>query len=161
YAQRGPAESIVSTLSSLKTADANLSAVVLDGLSAGWPADAAVNFSDKDITELHTIMSAIPLDLRDRMLLLADRWNKRDLFSAELQQMADQFRTQLADPKATPEVKIESARRIIAKWNALTPTAQRSALAMTLRKSDWTSSLLDAIAEGKVNGKDLQPQDWQ
>ncbi|HEV8293511.1 MAG TPA: c-type cytochrome, partial [Tepidisphaeraceae bacterium] len=54
-----------------------------------------------------------------------------------------------------------AGKSIIAKWNALTPTAQRSALAMTLRKSDWTSSLLDAIAEGKVNGKDLQPQDWQ
>jgi len=146
------------------------------------------------------------LDLRDRMLLLADRWNKRDLFAAELAQMADQFRASLLDPKASPETKTESARRliaiadstdtvaailkqitpnsppdvqrylmetlstsrepsagtsIIAKWNSLTPGAQRSALAMTLRKSDWTTALLDAIAEGKVNGKDLQPQDWQ
>jgi putative heme-binding domain-containing protein len=180
--------------------------VVLDGLSAGWPADAIVNFSDRDITELRAVMAALPLDLRDRMLLLADRWNKRDLFAAELQQMAEQFRNRLADPKQSPETKVESARRliaisdnsdsvaailkqitpnsppdtqrflmetlatsrepsagksIIAKWNTLTPAAQRTALAMILRKTDWTTALLDAIAEGKVNGKDLQPQDWQ
>jgi len=50
---------------------------------------------------------------------------------------------------------------IIAKWNTLTPAAQRSALAMILRKSDWIPPLLDAIKAGAVNGKDLQPQDWR
>ena len=206
YAQRGPAESIVQTLSSLKTADAALAAVVMDGLSAGWPAESVPKFSDADIAELRAVMAALPLDLRDRMLLLADRWNKRELFAAELQQMAQQFRGQLADPKSTPEAKTESARRliaiadnadsvalvlkqitpnsppdvqrflmealaasreptagksIIAKWNFLTPAAQRSALGMILRKSDWIPPLLDAIKEGAVNGKDLQPQDWR
>jgi putative membrane-bound dehydrogenase-like protein len=206
FAQRGPTDAIVSTLSSLKTADPTLAAVILDGLSSGWPADAAPNFSDADITELRLIMTSLPPDLRDRMLLLADRWNRRPMFAAELKEMAQQFRTQLANPKLDAEARIESARRliaiddtpgsvaailkqinpsappdlqrnlmetlsnsreptagqsIIAKWNALTPATQRSALAMILRKSDWTGSLLDAIAAGSINAKDLQPQDWQ
>src|ERR1044072_7355589 len=44
-----------------------------------------------------------------------------------------------------------AGKSIIERWNTLTPAAQRSALAMVLRKSDWTASLLDAIAEGKVD----------
>ncbi|HEV8606796.1 MAG TPA: PVC-type heme-binding CxxCH protein [Tepidisphaeraceae bacterium] len=206
FAQRGPTDSIVSTLSSLKTADPTLAAVILDGLSSGWPADAAPNFSEADITELRSIMTSLPPDLRDRMLLLADRWNRRPMFAAELKEMAQQFRLSLANPKVDADARIESARRliaiddtpdsvaailkqinpsappdlqrnlmetlstsrettagksIIAKWNALTPATQRSALAMILRKSDWTGSLLDAIAAGSINAKDLQPQDWQ
>src|SRR5439155_25837114 len=39
YAQRGPTDSIISTLSSLKSADPNLAAVILDGLSTVWPTD--------------------------------------------------------------------------------------------------------------------------
>jgi len=57
---------------------------------------------------------------------------------------------------------IESiGQSLAAQWNQLTPTAQRAALNLMLRRSSWTGALLSGIESGKINNKDLQPQQWQ
>jgi len=50
---------------------------------------------------------------------------------------------------------------IIERWNTLTPTSQRVALNMLIRKSAWTPALLDGIEKGTVNVKDLVTEHWQ
>jgi putative heme-binding domain-containing protein len=50
---------------------------------------------------------------------------------------------------------------VIAKWPTFTPTAQRAATALLLRKPEWTSALLDGIDSGTVNARDLRAEHWQ
>jgi hypothetical protein len=76
-------------------------------------------------------------------------------------------------PKSPPAVQLgildalgdshlpEVGASLVSLWPQTTPTAQKSALNLMLRKSSWTGALLDGIESGKVNGKDLLPQQWE
>jgi putative heme-binding domain-containing protein len=183
-----------------------LAGVVLDGLVAGWPEASKPTLGDSEIAELRQVMKSLPLPLRDRMLALADRWGRHDLFEADAKQIAQGLRTSLADstldapsrvdfarrllgiednaasvsailkqvtPQVAPELQtglldalgesrqLSAGQAIIDKWKTFTPTAQRTALSVVLRKPNWIGTLLDGITTGKVDAKDLQPQHWQ
>jgi putative heme-binding domain-containing protein len=54
-----------------------------------------------------------------------------------------------------------AGKAVIAKWPTFSPTAQRAATSLLLRKPEWTSALLDGIEAGTVNARDLRPENWQ
>jgi putative heme-binding domain-containing protein len=54
-----------------------------------------------------------------------------------------------------------AGKAVVAKWPTFTPTAQRAATALLLRKPEWTSALLDGIDTGVINAKDLRAEHWQ
>jgi hypothetical protein len=54
-----------------------------------------------------------------------------------------------------------AGKTVIAKWPTFSPTAQRAATALLLRKPEWTSALLDGIESGTVNARDLRAEHWQ
>ena len=76
-------------------------------------------------------------------------------------------------PRSTPDVQLgmldalgdshtpDVATALVAQWGELTPTAHKAALNLMLRRSTWTSPLLDAIQAGKINSKDMLPQQWE
>lgn len=76
-------------------------------------------------------------------------------------------------PKASPELQVglldalsrsrggKTGEVIVGRWNRFTPSAQRAALGMLLRRPAWTGALLDAIEGGSVNAKDLAAEHWQ
>jgi putative membrane-bound dehydrogenase-like protein len=49
---------------------------------------------------------------------------------------------------------------VTAHWPELTPTVRRAAIAVLMRRGDWALSLLDAIANEKINKGDLAPEHW-
>jgi putative membrane-bound dehydrogenase-like protein len=49
---------------------------------------------------------------------------------------------------------------LVAHFDQLAPSAQREMLNMLIRKSQWTSALLDGIKSGRINTRDLLPQQW-
>src|SRR5207237_10764351 len=54
-----------------------------------------------------------------------------------------------------------AGKAVIAKWPTFSPTAQRAATSLLLRKPEWTAALLDGIESGTVNARDLRPENWQ
>jgi putative heme-binding domain-containing protein len=50
---------------------------------------------------------------------------------------------------------------IVERYAKLTPTAQRSAIELLLRREPWTAALLKAVEGGAISNKDLQPQHWR
>jgi putative heme-binding domain-containing protein len=54
-----------------------------------------------------------------------------------------------------------AGKAVISKWPTFTPTAQRAATALLLRKPEWTAALLDGIDSGVVNARDLRAEHWQ
>ena len=84
YARRGAVESVVGILASLKGADPQLAAALLDGLVAGWPQGKSPELSPADRAELAALMAALPANQKDRLLALADRFGQRDIFSGDV-----------------------------------------------------------------------------
>ncbi len=50
---------------------------------------------------------------------------------------------------------------LVGLWGQMTPTSQKAALNLMLRRSAWTGALLDGVQAGKINAKDVLPQQWQ
>jgi putative membrane-bound dehydrogenase-like protein len=77
------------------------------------------------------------------------------------------------NPQAAPELQVglvvalanskehTGGKAIVSRWTTLSPSAQRAAMALLLRKSEWISALLDGIDAGKVNPRDLLTEHWQ
>ena len=206
YARRGPVDTVVATLSAARKSDPLLASMILKGLSAGWPDACAPRLSPADIDELHQVMASLPEGATDRLLALAGRWDRRDLFPEQSAAVVAKLRGELADVKLAPSRRADAARRLVAaldepatvellfkqispastpevqlgilealgdshtgdvgsslvaQWATLTPTAQRAALNLMLRRSAWTGALLDGVEHGKINSKDVLPEQWE
>ncbi len=49
---------------------------------------------------------------------------------------------------------------LVGHYDQLAPAAQRELLNLMIRRNQWTGALLDGIKSGKVNNRDLLPQQW-
>ena len=206
YAHRAPVDSVIPMLSACKSADPLLATMVLKQLAGNWPDNAAPHLSDADAAELREVMKALPETARDRLLSLAGRWNRHDLFPEQSAAVVATLRQELLDGKLSGAKRSDAARRLIAaedepaitdlllkqltpttppdlqvgivdalgeshvagvpaalvgQWYSLTPGTQKAALSVMLRRSTWTNELLDAIGHGKINARELLPQQWQ
>ena len=50
---------------------------------------------------------------------------------------------------------------LVKQWKKLTPTAQRIAGAVMIRKSPWATALLNGVEKFGINPKDIAPDQWQ
>lgn len=206
YAQRGPADSVVATISAAGKADPALGGLVLNSLAAGWPRGNAPKLSDADVTELRRMMASLPPDARNRLLALAERWDRRDLFTEQNVAAAKELRAAVANatldaaqrgssarkllgiddsksavdavvteisPTTPPDAQLallealadsrspEVGAAVVAQWPKLTPSAQKAATNLLIRRETWASSLLDGVKLGAISHKDVLPQQWQ
>src|SRR5205085_5037792 len=112
-AQRGPADSVVATLSALQKTDPQLAAVVIESLAIGWPRNAAPKLSDADVKTLQSLMTSLPAGLRDRLLALADRWERRDIFTANLAAVTADLKTALQNKTLDADKRTDAAKRLL------------------------------------------------
>jgi len=205
YAHRGPVDSVVPTLQAIQHADPALATVAVDALAGTWPKDASPTLSDVQVSQIREVMKALPMDARDRMLLLAQRWGRRDLFANESAAVLDALRASVADASGDASTRVDAARRLISvddgaatdafilkqvspreppdlqvglldalgaskagelanaivdRYGQLAPVAQREAINLLLRRDARASALLDAVQSGKIDNRDLLPQQW-
>ena len=206
YTQHAPVESVVPTLIAAKGTSPALAFIVINSLAANWPQGVTPKLAPDDVAALKDVMKALPINVKDRLIALAGKWGRNDLFADEQMVLVKEFRDSVADASLDGAKRADAARRLIAiddtadstavllkqitpaappdlqlgmldalsgshldtigqslasRWDQLTPTAQRAALNLMLRRSSWTGALLSGIESGKINNKDLQPQQWQ
>jgi putative heme-binding domain-containing protein len=53
-----------------------------------------------------------------------------------------------------------TAQAILAHWASFTPAVRRAAIAVLMRRPEWTRALLDAVAEGKLQRTDVAVEQW-
>jgi len=53
-----------------------------------------------------------------------------------------------------------TGQAIIEHWTKLTPSARGAAIAALMRRTEWTLTLLDAVADGHINRTDLAAEHW-
>jgi putative membrane-bound dehydrogenase-like protein len=150
YAQRGPTESIVSTLSALKTADAKLATAVIDGLAAGWPEGKSPELAQKDVEELQSVMKGLPAAARDRMLVLGTRWGRNDLFGGELASIAKEIKATLNDEQQPAAKRVEAAKRLLGIEDNAKSIAGIVALITPASGPDLQAGLIDALSSSRT-----------
>jgi putative membrane-bound dehydrogenase-like protein len=150
FARRGPGDSIVTVLSGLKGGEAQLRAFVLDGLAEGWPKGTAPTLSDNDRAELVAVISALPVELRDRLLLLADKWGRRDLFADHVAAVRDSLATRISDASLPVERRVDAARRMIRIEDRPAAIEKITALITPLADPALVTGLLEALSESRT-----------
>ncbi|HXX94667.1 MAG TPA: PVC-type heme-binding CxxCH protein, partial [Planctomycetota bacterium] len=150
FARRGPADSIVAVLSGLKGADARLAGFVLEGLAQGWPRGTLPAFSDADQAELRAVARALPLDLRDRLLALADRWGRRDLFAGDVAATAQWLAGRVADGRLAVEERVDAARRWVRIEDRPATLERLAELLTPLAPPSLVAGLLGALSESRA-----------
>ena len=205
YARRGPVDSVVPLLQAVAHTDAAMATAALSALAGGWPKDVSPTLSDAQVNQVREVMKNLPPEARDRMLLLSQRWGRRDLFAGDAPAVLDELRGAVADGSADAATRIDAARRLIAvddsaptdalvlkqispkdppelqiglldalgasksgglanslidRYGQLTPAAQRETINLLIRRDAWTTALLDAVQSGKIDNRDLLPQQW-
>ena len=113
YASKAPSDSVVAVLSALKHADEQLVSFVLDGLASGWPDGKQPKFTDADSAELSAVMAAMPQGQKDKLVLLAGKWGRRDIFSGDIAKVINALRPKVADAKLSDADRIDAARRLV------------------------------------------------
>ncbi|HKQ39436.1 MAG TPA: PVC-type heme-binding CxxCH protein [Verrucomicrobiae bacterium] len=150
YAERGPVESIVSTLTALKGASPALAVPVLDGLVAGWPEDKSPALSAPEKRTLMELMQALPESVRDRLLALAQRWGQTELFGANFAAVVDSLKKQISDPNAADEQRVAAAKRLIG-LNDKRPTLELLLDQINLlSRPSLATGFMNALAESRT-----------
>ncbi|MBI4662751.1 MAG: ThuA domain-containing protein [Verrucomicrobia bacterium] len=113
YAQRGPMESIVPTLVSLRGASSGLAVPILDGLVSGWPRDTAPVIGEHEKQTLTELMQTLPESVRDRLLALSQRWGRSEIFGSSIAAIIESLRKQIATPEAAEDRRAAAAKRLV------------------------------------------------
>ncbi|HBP57837.1 MAG TPA: hypothetical protein DD687_18080 [Verrucomicrobiales bacterium] len=113
YAQRGPVDSIVGTLTALKNASPDLATLVLDTLRSSWPEGVAPQITESHEAALQTLMLSLPALTRDRLLALSVRWGKEEIFRATQGAIINHLMAQVKDAETAEEDRVAAVKRLI------------------------------------------------
>jgi putative membrane-bound dehydrogenase-like protein len=201
-----PKDSVLALLSRINPRANNLAvSALLEGLSAAWPTGETPALNDTNQKGLQNLMAALDHDNQARLLLLAQKWRRADLFPIGASALADSFMKTLKDPSAGVPHRSEAATKLIALRDRpetvqvlleqinelsppdlsselidalsksrdpqtgaalvqhlpkLTPAARRYEIASLVRRTEWSSALLDSIEAGKLPPSELATEQW-
>lgn len=113
YAQRGPIDTIVPTLAALKGTPETLAVPVLDGFIAGWPEEKKPEISDAQAQELKSLMKEAPEPARDRLLALAQKWGRTEIFGESIAAIIAGLKEEISNENAPVEKRVAAAKRLI------------------------------------------------
>jgi putative membrane-bound dehydrogenase-like protein len=114
YADRAPVDTIFNILNEIKSASPAVAMAVMDGLVEGWPEDTAPRIGEAEKQSLSELMKSLPESVRDRLLALAQRWGKTELFGQEIAGITETLKKQITDANAAEDARISAAKRLVA-----------------------------------------------
>lgn len=149
YAQRGPVESILGTLGSLKNASSELGGLFLDGLVAGWPEGKAPEVGSDEKGELNKLMSNLPETNRDRLLALTTKWGRNDLFAESISDITRQLEKRIVDGSTSDAERISAAKRLVTLNDSAETIGQILAGIHLLSPPELAKGLIGAVTESR------------
>lgn len=149
YAQRAPADSVVPTLLALNGASASLALPLLDGLAQHWPREKAPELSAAEETKLVALMKSLPEEARGSLLTLAERWGRKNLFAAQVEEIAKGLHSQVLDDKLQPPQRADAARRLVAVDDSSKSAKVILSPISPLANPLLVSGLLNALSESR------------
>jgi putative membrane-bound dehydrogenase-like protein len=149
YAQRAPVESIVPTLAALKGASPELSLAFLEGLVSGWPQGAVPDFTAADQQTLTSLMADLDPAVRDRLIALAQRWERVDLFAREIDGIIQALAARVRDGNASEADRISAAQRLAGLDDRTENLELLLGQVTLLTPPSLANGLVTALAEGR------------
>src|SRR6185369_9685948 len=151
YAQRGPIESIVPTLASLKGASPSLATAILDGLMSGWPQDKSPPLNSQDKQTLADLMQVLPESARDRLLALAQRWGQPELFGTSVAAILNALKSKIIDAALTDDVRAAAAKRLIGLQDNSDSTDLVLKQITVLTTPGLATGLINALGDSRIS----------
>jgi putative membrane-bound dehydrogenase-like protein len=150
YATPAP-DSVAQVVSTVAATAAPATLAVLDGLIAGWPAQSKPDFAGETEAQLSEAMSAFPEAAKDKLLVLAQKWNRLDLFTAQVVATQQRLAAKLADTAAGDPERIEAARGLLRLADELA-NVRATLTQISLQASPaLAGGLLNALGESRLS----------
>jgi uncharacterized protein len=206
YALGVPKDSVIGLLARINPqAYTPAVSALLEGLSASWPVGEAPVLNDSNQKELQNLMAMLDRDNQARLLLLAQKWHRADLFPNGASALAESLISTLKDSSAEISKRSAAATKLVTLRDRpetiqvileqinelsppdlsselidalsksrdpqtgaalvqhlpkLTPAARRYEIASLVRRTEWSSALLDSIEAGKLPPSELATEQW-
>lgn len=149
YAQGTPAASVASVLAAARNADASLAGTVIKILADVWPVDMKPTLSEADAQALRDWLPKLSAESKDHLLVLSQRWGRKDLFGDVYAQAVKEFGATLVDTNADASRRAEAARRLITLDDSAATVELVLKQVEARSAPDVQIGLLSAVAESR------------
>jgi putative membrane-bound dehydrogenase-like protein len=150
YALGSPKDSVATLLSRINPRANNLAlSALLEGLSAAWPVGDAPVFDGSNQKELQKLMALLDHDNQARLLVLAQKWRRADLFPNGSSALAESLISTLKDTSAGIPLRSAAATKLIALWDRSETIQVILEQVNELSPPDLSSELIDALAKSR------------
>jgi putative membrane-bound dehydrogenase-like protein len=150
YALGAPTESVAALLSRITPQTRNVAlGPFLEGLSSAWPAGESPTLTDSNQKRLQELMVSLDHDNQARLLVLAQKWRRADLFPNGTSVLTESLISTLKDSSA------EISRRSAAATKLITLRDRPETVQIILEQinelspPDLSSELIDALSKSR------------
>jgi uncharacterized protein len=150
YALGLPRDSVVALISRINPQDHSPTVgALLEGLSAAWPSGDAPVLNASNQNELQNLMTLLDHDNQARLLVLAQKWRRADLFPNGTAVLAQSLISTVKDSSAEIPQRSAAATKLIALRDR--PETIQAILEQVneLSPPDLSSELIDALAKSR------------
>ncbi|MFT3878272.1 MAG: c-type cytochrome [Gemmatales bacterium] len=149
YTRTGDFSQLKNILKNLPTADPTVAIPILQAWAAAWP-NTPLKLDDEDKKNLTALITKAPKEVRSQVIKLGMIWDA-ELTGKYAQQMKGELLEQLANSHATEEVRLATARDLVALLPDDGQVVEKIVANITPRLSSSAStSLLQVLAESKA-----------
>ncbi len=149
YATPGP-DSVAHVVRAISEVPAATALAVLDGVTAGWPADNKPSFNEEAASQLGEAVAALPDAAKDKLLVLARKWNRLDLFPKQLSATQQRLAAKMADATVADTERVEAARGLLRLADELTHVESALAQITVQASPALAGGLLNALNESRL-----------
>jgi len=150
YALGEPKDSVVTLLSRINPQNHGpVVSALLESLSVAWPTGDAPVLNDSNQNQLQKLMTALDPDNQARLLLLAKKWNRADLFPNGTSALAESLLSTLKNSSAEIPQRSAAASKLIALRDRPETIQVILEQVNELSPPDLSSELIDAMAKSR------------
>jgi putative heme-binding domain-containing protein len=148
YADRGPTETVLGLLGALDGRSA-AATPVLDGLLSGWPRDKAPVIGEAEARTLSALMQSLPEASRSRLLRLAKKWGREDLFASAINAVVQTLNQTLADAALSVAQRVVAAKQLLGLRDNTESVQLILGQVNLLAAPDLAAGLINAVADSR------------
>lgn len=149
YAAGAP-DTVFALLSAIDSQPESLAAKsILEGLSSAWPSGQAPGLNESVRTQLQNLMARLDPDNQARLLLLAQKWHRADLFPSGTSALADSLIKTVKDSSAGISERSGAAAKLVALQDKPETVQVILEQVNELTSPDLSSEFIDALSKSR------------
>jgi putative membrane-bound dehydrogenase-like protein len=150
YALGAPKDSIVTLLSQINSQIRSPTvSALLESLSAAWPVGETPELNDANRRDLEKLMSDLGSDNQARLLLLAQKWHRADLFPTGTSALVDSLIKTVKDSSAGISERSSAATKLVALQDKPETVQVILEQVNELSPPDLSSEMIDALSKSR------------